>query len=44
MRGSSVIFRKLPKVNNNPLGEYSTNLVTLTGLSVCTLVIYDPAI
>jgi hypothetical protein len=29
---TSVIFKKLPKVNNYPLGENSPNLVTLPGL------------
>jgi hypothetical protein len=25
-----VIFKKMPKVNKHPFGEYSSNLVTLT--------------
>jgi hypothetical protein len=29
MWATSVIFKKLPKVNNHPLGENSSNLVTL---------------
>jgi hypothetical protein len=29
MWATSVIFKKLPKVNNRPLGENSPNLVTL---------------
>jgi hypothetical protein len=29
MRATSVIYKKLPKVNSRPLGENSPNLVTL---------------
>jgi hypothetical protein len=29
LRAISVIFQKLPKANNRPLGENSPNLVTL---------------
>jgi hypothetical protein len=29
MWANSIIFTKLPKVNNRPLGETSPNLVTL---------------
>jgi hypothetical protein len=29
MWAASVIFKKLPRVNNRPLGEISPNLVTL---------------
>jgi hypothetical protein len=31
MKVAFVIFKKLPKVNNHPLGEFSPNLVTLIG-------------
>jgi hypothetical protein len=31
LRAISVIFKKLPKVNNHPMGENSPNLVTLLG-------------
>jgi hypothetical protein len=35
---TSEIFKKLPKVNNNPFGENLPNLVTLFGmLAICTL-------
>jgi hypothetical protein len=30
MRATFAIFKKLPKVNNHPLGEISPNLVSLT--------------
>jgi hypothetical protein len=30
MWDTSVIFKKLPNVNNHPMGEYSPNLVTLS--------------
>jgi hypothetical protein len=32
MSDTSVIFNKLPKVNNHPLGENSPNLVTLASI------------
>jgi hypothetical protein len=34
---SSVIFKKMPKVNNHPMGEYSPNLVTLIGSIIFVL-------
>jgi hypothetical protein len=34
---ASVVFEKLPNVNNHPMGENSPNLVTLLALGILEL-------
>jgi hypothetical protein len=36
------IFRKTPKVNNQPMAETSPNLVTLLSISIVRLSIFFP--